>query len=114
MRQELESALTAARTLPPEELPRLLGDLEELRATALARLTTPAAAQRPDELLTVEQAAERLGLSVDYLYRNHSRLPFARRMGRTLRFSSLGIDEYIRRTSALTPRRRGDTVSSVR
>jgi len=81
----------------------------------MARLTTPpAAAQRPDELLTVEQAAERLGLSVDYLYRNHPRLPFARRMGRILRFSSLGIDEYIRRTHSLTPRRRGVTVLSVR
>src|SRR5207245_10893080 len=72
MRPELESALTAARTLMPEELPRLLGDLEEVRATALARLSAPAPAQmKPDELLDVEEASHRLGVSTDYLYRHH-------------------------------------------
>jgi hypothetical protein len=50
-------------------------------------------------------AAVRLGVSPDYLYRNHRRLPFTRRMGRSLRFSSAGIEQYIRRVSALTPRR---------
>jgi excisionase family DNA binding protein len=114
MRNELQTVLMAARELPAGELPCFLGELEEIRCTAMARLTTPAAVQRPDELLTVEQAAERLGVSANYLYRNHSRLPFVRRMGRTLRFSSLGIDEYIGCTSALTPRRRSVTVSSVR
>lgn len=113
MRNELQTVMMAARDLPAGELPRLLGELEEIRCTALARLTTPAAPQRPDELLTVEHAAERLGLSVDYLYRNHSRLPFTRRMGRSLRFSSLGIDEYIKRTGALTPRRRAAIITSV-
>jgi excisionase family DNA binding protein len=114
MRNELQPVMAAARELPAGELPHLLGELEEIRCTAMARLTTPAAVQRPDELLTVEQAAERLGVSADYLYRNHSHLPFVRRMGRTLRFSSLGIDEYVRRPSALTPRRRSVIVSSVR
>lgn len=103
-----------AQELPAGELPRLLGELEEIRCTAMARLTMPAASQRPDELLMVGQAAERLGLSVDYLYRNHSRLPFTRRMGRSLRFSSLGIDEYIRRSGALTLRRHSAMVTSVR
>jgi excisionase family DNA binding protein len=79
----------------------------------MARLSAPSTVQRPDELLTIKQAADRLEISVDYLYRNHSRLPFVRRMGRTLRFSSLGIDEYIRRLGALTPRRRLATLSNV-
>jgi excisionase family DNA binding protein len=96
MRDELQIALSAARELPAPELPRLLGELEEIRATAMARLASPASVQRPDELLTVEQASERLGVSKDYLYRNHSRLPFVRRMGRKLLFSSLGIDSHIR------------------
>ena len=61
MRQELETALTAARELPAPELPRLLGELEEIRATALARLSSPAGLQVLDELLDVEQAAARLG-----------------------------------------------------
>jgi predicted DNA-binding transcriptional regulator AlpA len=114
MRAELESALIAARNLPAEDLPCFLGAVEEVRCTAMARLTAPAALQRPDELLPVEPAAERLGVSVDFLYRNHSRFPFVRRIGRTLRFSSLGIDEYIRRSGALTPRRHSAIVTSVR
>jgi hypothetical protein len=114
MRDELQIVLGVARELPVNDLPRLLGDLEEIRCTAMARLTAPAASQRPDELLPVEQAAERLGVSVDYLYRNHSSLPFSRRMGRNLRFSSLGIDEYIRRIGALTLRRHSATMTSVR
>jgi hypothetical protein len=114
MRSELQTVLVVAKDLPAAELPRLLGELEEIRCTAMARLTTPAAVQRPDELLPVEAAAERLGVSVDYLYRNHSRLLFTRRMGRTLRFSSLGIDDYIKRIGALTPRRHHVTVPSVR
>ena len=84
MRPELEIALTAARTLMPEELPRLLGDLEEVRATALARLSAPAPAQmKPDELLDVEEASHRLGVSTDYLYRHHPKFPFTRRLGRS-------------------------------
>lgn len=106
MRSELESTLTAARTLSLEDLPRLLGELEEIRATALARLTSPKhESVMPDSLLDVDEAAARLGVSPHYLYRNHRCFPFTRRMGRSLRFSSTGIDQYIRRTNALTPRR---------
>jgi excisionase family DNA binding protein len=106
MRRELESTLNAARTILPEDLPRLLGELEEIRATALARLTSSSgSAPLPDSLLSVNEAAVRLGVSPHYLYRNHERLPFTRRMGRSLRFSSVGIDQYIRRSNSLTQRR---------
>jgi hypothetical protein len=71
MRQELQSALMQARTLAPEELPRLLGDLEEIRATALARLMGPAVESRPDEMLDVEQASVRMNLSFTSAF--HSR-----------------------------------------
>lgn len=97
MREELQAALSQARTLAPEELPRLLGDLEEIRATALARLARPAVEARPDEMLDVEQAAARMKCSTDYLYRHHRRLPFARRIGRKLLFSSAGLDSYLKR-----------------
>ena len=96
-REELETAKLAARTISPEELPRLLGDLAEVTAIALARLIAPPAAQIPDRLLGVEEAAKRLGISKDYLYRNRNRLPFTRRLGRSLRFSEQGIDRYLRR-----------------
>lgn len=98
MKGELQVALNVARSMPVEDLPRLLGDLEEIRATALARLTTPATVQRAqDELLDVDQAAQRLGISRDYIYRHSDQFPFSRRMGRRLLFSSLAIDEYLRK-----------------
>ncbi len=97
VRHELEAALVAARTLLPEELPEFLGALEEVRCTALARLSGPPAQRSPDELLDVERAAERLCTSRDYLYRHHDRFPFTRRIGRKLLFSSAGMDEFLRR-----------------
>ena len=97
MRKELETALIAAKTLSSEELPRLLGDLEEVRVTALARLNSPAPPPAHDILVDVDKAAERLGVSRDYVYRNHHRFPFTRREGRSLLFSAQGIEKYIRR-----------------
>jgi excisionase family DNA binding protein len=98
MRQELESALDAAKTLTVSELPELLGDLEQIRAVAMARLMTPTIAARPDELLSVEQTAARLNVSEDYLYRHSTKFKFARRIGRKLLFSSSGLDAYLRKS----------------
>jgi predicted DNA-binding transcriptional regulator AlpA len=96
MKQELEHVLQAAQTLPAAALPELLGDLEQIRVTALARLTAPApAASSPDALLSVAEAAERLGMSTGYLYRHHADFPFTRRIGRSLLFSSAGIQTYL-------------------
>jgi predicted DNA-binding transcriptional regulator AlpA len=96
MRDELKPILAQARTAAPEELPRLLGDLEEVRATALARLTAPQPAQsQDDELIDVTEAARRLGISKDYLYRHYKDFPSARHIGSKLLFSLRGIDKYI-------------------
>jgi excisionase family DNA binding protein len=95
VRAELQSVLDSLQTTPPERLPELLGELEVVRTTALLRLSAPSCAPAHDELLSVEEAAERLGMSTDYIYRHAGKLPFARRMGRNVRFSSLGIDRYI-------------------
>jgi excisionase family DNA binding protein len=97
MNSELEPVLLAARTLPPSELPRLLGDLAEIAATAQARLIAQAPVLQPDTLLTCKQAAARLSCSVDYLYKQGRELPFARRLGRKLLFSQNGIEEYLRK-----------------
>ena len=53
--------------------------------------------QRRDRLLNVNQAAEKLGVKRDWLYRHHSDLPFRVRHGRLLRFSELGIEDFIRK-----------------
>lgn len=96
MRTELESALSAAQTLPTAELPRLLGDLEEIKATALVRLTAPAPQpQAPDSWLDVDEASALLHMSKSYLYRNAEKFSFVRREGRALRFSAVGIQQYL-------------------
>lgn len=96
MREEFQSALLAAWTLSPDQLPRFLGDLEELRATALARLTAPTPQLAPDLNLDAGEAAKRLGMSKSFVYRNAANFPFAVRMGtRAIKFSSRGIDAYL-------------------
>ena len=104
MRDELQPVLRIARELPPEHLPRLLGEIEEIRCTALARLSAPAQPTGSDELLSIEEAGRRLGVSKDYLYRHGNEFPFTRRMGRKLLFSSLGIERHIRQQDGLTAR----------
>jgi excisionase family DNA binding protein len=57
-------------------------------------------AEAPDRLLDVKEAAERLGCHPDTLYRRASEMPFAVRLGPgQLRFSSNGLDSYIRQRS---------------
>ncbi len=98
MRRELEPLLVLAKTLPPEELPQLCADLELVRVTALSRIAAPAVQAKPDELLDVPQAAARLNVSENYLYRHSRRLPFTRRVGRKLLFSSSGLDSYLKKS----------------
>jgi len=100
VRETLQPALKAARELPEEELPGLIGELEAVKATAWARLTGPPPPNQHDELLDVSEAARRLGVSTDYLYRHHKQYPFTRRQGRRLLFSALGIDRHIQQQRA--------------
>ena len=92
----LERLRTVARDLPAGELPSFIGELEAVKATAWARLSAPASAAEHDELLEVEAAAQRLGVSKDYLYRHSQEYSFTRRQGRKLLFSALGLEKYIR------------------
>ncbi|MGD0950449.1 MAG: helix-turn-helix domain-containing protein [Candidatus Binatia bacterium] len=55
----------------------------------------------PDALLDVTEAAKRLATTKDWLYRHAAGLPFTVRQGRLLRFSSQGIDRYIRERSGV-------------
>ena len=50
-----------------------------------------------DRLLNVREAAARLCITPDWLYRHHKQLPFVVRHGRLLRFSAHGIEDYIRK-----------------
>jgi predicted DNA-binding transcriptional regulator AlpA len=49
-----------------------------------------------DRLLTAEEAAEMLSMSMDWLYRNAKKLPFSRKVGpKMLRFSQQGIVKWM-------------------
>lgn len=82
-------------------LPEVIAELASLQAYAVARMVAQQAnrldpGSEGDALLSIEQAASRLGVSRFWIYRNAKRLPFARRIGsRALRFSSKGISRYL-------------------
>ncbi len=96
---DLVQAVTEASA---QEAPALLGHLEQLKATLWTRLLGAASldgkgqAAEGDTLLKIDDAAKRLNLKEDYLYRHQKRFPFTVRIGRRLRFSSNGIEKYIR------------------
>lgn len=96
-----KSMLSAAREWPVAKLPALLGQLEEIRAIAFLRMVVPQPATDHDELLTVAEAARRLGVAKDHLYRHSANYEFTRKMGTRLRFSAKGIQEYINRQAIL-------------
>lgn len=50
-----------------------------------------------DRLLTVREVATRLHLSREMVYRRARHWPFTRRIGRTLRFSTAGLEGWLRR-----------------
>lgn len=88
---------------PVEQLPVLLAALSALAGRLAVRLlTVPERRQDAgvaDENLSVEEAARRLGVSTEYLYRHAKRLPFTRRVGRRLLFSARGLERWNRRPS---------------
>lgn len=50
----------------------------------------------PDRLLTVGEAARKLQVSKDWIYRNHKRLQFATKLGpKNVRCSERGIEKWI-------------------
>jgi excisionase family DNA binding protein len=83
--------------LPPRQALTMLAQLATLQAPLLARALASGglSARDADELLTVNVAAKRLGLSTPWLYRHASRLPFTVRVGRQVRFSARRLEGYI-------------------
>jgi excisionase family DNA binding protein len=87
----------------PEALPALIGLLAEAQAAALARLTTPAPTNgnghaESDKNISTKEAARRLGVSEDWLYRQ-KKLPFRRQIGRRVLFSARDLERWNRSRS---------------
>lgn len=92
----------AAPAVPLEEVPAMIGRLEELKAALWIRASSPAAAANPpprpageDRLLTVQEVAKHLGVSADWVY-DHQRHFAVVRVGRSLRFLDSSVERYIR------------------
>lgn len=87
--------------LSKEAVAELRGQLARLDTLLLARLLTGEQYQLDadggDRLLTAAEAAQKLGATVDWLYRHANTLPFVVRVGKKhLRFSEAGMGRYIR------------------
>ncbi len=83
--------------LPRDAIAELRGQIAKLDTLLLSRLLA-AGEDRPgadgDRLLDVAEAAAKLGLSRDALYRNE--YPFVVKIGNRRRFSERGIEKFIR------------------
>jgi len=94
-----------------QSLPRIVLELAA-HETTVARLhqilvsrlfTSPAgtANDQPEapttiQWLTPQEAATRMRVTISWLYRNHHRLPFAKKLSRKcLRFSQTGLDKWL-------------------
>jgi predicted DNA-binding transcriptional regulator AlpA len=84
--------------LPVDELPALVAELAALQARAAMRLRRdPVPATDEDRLLTIDEAAERLALSKDWL-RRRPELPFVVKLSDgVVRYSSTALTAYITR-----------------
>lgn len=93
--QQLDHAIAASA---PEERPALIVGLAARMATLGAGLTTPqpATVEATSVNITIKDAARRLGVSADYIYRNADKLPFLVRIGRRLLANSSALERYIK------------------
>src|SRR5262245_40370507 len=93
-----------AAEVPADAIPAVLlqiageqSQLAALSATLAARLVAERADDEADRLLTVDQAAEQLATTPDWL-RRHPALPFTVRLSAgQVRYSSQGIARFIAR-----------------
>ena len=91
------------KSVPEEQLVRLLSQLDGLRIAVLVRLISPAlqppAETTPvdgDQLLTVSEVAAKLAVDTSWIYRNKGKLPFTRRLSSgTLRFCARGLRKWL-------------------
>jgi len=96
---ELAADPTRASGLPDTTVQALLCRCLHAQTALMGALLASGssrAPETPDSLLDIEAAAGRLGCSKGWLYHHARQLPFTVRNGRLLRFSSHGIDRYIK------------------
>lgn len=102
-----------ARDLPARTLEAIVIKCAAVQSAAAVALVEAAEHSKKDEvgdrLLSVEEAAAKLSVSKDWVYRRGKKLGLAVQLGTgTLRYSNKAIEEHIdrRRSSAKAPRTR--------
>jgi predicted DNA-binding transcriptional regulator AlpA len=73
----------------------LLDSLAEKIVERLQQVDSGRAQQGENRLLDSAEAAEILGLSKHWLYKNSNRLPFAIKVGGALRFERRGLERWL-------------------
>lgn len=83
-----------AKKIPSKMIVQLSTD--ELRSLVVEAVQTAVKSlPRDDRLLTVEQVCEILNVNEQWVYHNAKKLPFVRKVGGLLRFSSNSLQRYI-------------------
>ena len=85
-------------TEPAKNKPLLVVQLTEDQLFTIMQDAVKSAlrsAPRDDKLLTVEEVCQILHVNPEWLYHNAKKLPFARKIGGMLRFSSNGLQRFI-------------------
>jgi predicted DNA-binding transcriptional regulator AlpA len=97
--QLLQAPISLA-TLPREDIPVLLGELETLRARLWARLLDVQSLPAPrdagqDRLLTPQEAAALIGVSLRWLHRHQHQLPSTRLSKKVIRFNQSELTRWV-------------------
>ena len=102
-------------SVPIEQLPDILAELERAKATAFARLQNPAngagdnspngTCAREDHLLTAEEVATILQVNRKWVYRHADDLGVVRLSRRNIRFPGEAVHKYIRKRKVASTRR---------
>ncbi|HKN12799.1 MAG TPA: helix-turn-helix domain-containing protein [Candidatus Binatus sp.] len=81
-------------SLRPDDIAALLCRLAAAQ-TRLAALLAGSARAGEDHLLDVDEAAQKLGVDRQWLYRRTKRLPFVVRLDGQVRYSAVGLERFI-------------------
>jgi hypothetical protein len=99
----IESLLAEIQNAPSGELPSIRGELARLEAVLMMRLTTPQQFtdvphddDAGDRLIDVKAAAEKIGMSVRFMYKHASEYG-GEKHGGALRFSAKRLERIIKR-----------------
>lgn len=105
--QSLQSLASEIHGANPTDCPALIGLLEQLKAQAWARMTSPqAAAPKSTQIengkyLTVSEAAERFHVTPQWLYRHKKQMPHSQPSRKLLLFPEAAIQKWFASRKAI-------------